>query len=102
VDEADFQDGLLLGLLIGEGHFGLSHGLPQVVVGMDVRHEPLLRWLTRRVPRSRLYGPYAHRGRHFFRWVARGVCIDLELAPILDSLPWDSIDPHSYGRYQFM
>ena len=38
-----FTSGLVLGLLIGGGHFGGDGRQPQVTLRMHVRHEPLLR-----------------------------------------------------------
>ena len=66
------DEGIIVGLLIGEGHFGGDGRQPQVTLRMHVRHEALLRWLVERLPRSRLYGPYDHGGRHYFQWMARG------------------------------
>src|SRR5437870_1076779 len=61
----DVERGLLAGVLIGEGHFGGDGKNPQITLRMHVRHESLFRWLERRFPRSRLYGPYNHGGRHY-------------------------------------
>ena len=66
------DEGIVVGLLIAEGHFGGDGRQPQVTLRMHVRHEALLRWLVERFPRSRLYGPYHHGGRHYFQWMARG------------------------------
>ena len=66
------DEGIVVGLLIGEGHFGGDGRQPQVTLRMHVRHEALMRWLAARFPRSRLYGPYHHGGRHYFQWMARG------------------------------
>lgn len=44
-----FAVGFLLGLLVGEGHFG-----NRVVVKMHVRHEQTLRWLERTFPGSKI------------------------------------------------
>ena len=59
----DYSLGVLIGVLIGEGHFGGDGVRAQVTVRMHVRHERLFRWLERVVPGSRLYGPYDHGGR---------------------------------------
>lgn len=47
----------MVGLLIGEGHFGGDGRYPQITLRMHVRHETLFHWLMRCFPRARLYGP---------------------------------------------
>jgi hypothetical protein len=81
----DFERGLLAGLLIGEGHFGVDRGTPHVVLGMSARHETLLRHVRSLLPGARLYGPYDYRGRFFFRLVLRGRTL-LPLVELFDSL----------------
>jgi hypothetical protein len=61
----DFERGFLLGLLVGEGHFGGDGRQAQVTLRMHTRHEHLFRWLVTAVPGSRLYGPYHHGGRSY-------------------------------------
>ncbi len=51
---------------------------------MHARHEPLFRWIERRFPGGRLYGPYHHGGRHYFQWMARGAYLREVLLPILE------------------
>ena len=97
-----FRAGLLLGLLIGEGHFGGDGRQPQVTVKMHVRHLPVLRWLLAASPGSRLYGPYHYDGRHFYQWMVRGTALRERLVPFLDALPWSEIDSHSFERYTGM
>src|SRR3977135_455846 len=96
-----FDRGVVLGVLIGEGHFGGDGKQPQVTLRMHVRHEALFRWLVRRFPRSRLYGPYPHRGRppppprfdappppatrHYFQWMVRGRALVEDLLPVLEA-----------------
>jgi hypothetical protein len=94
--------GLILGVLIGEGYFGGDGHQPHVAVKMHVRHEPLLRWLLQKIPGSKLYGPYKHTDRHYYQWMVRGSALKSVLVPLLDSLPFADIDPHSYERYQQM
>ena len=65
----DRDEGLVVGLLIGQGHFGGDGRQPHVTLKMHIRHEALLRWLEDRIPGSRLYGPYDHGGR-LFQWMA--------------------------------
>ena len=98
----DFEAGFILGLLVGEGHFGGDRKQPQVTVKMNVRHEHLLRWLLETVPGSKLYGPYHHGGRRYYQWIARGKTLTNSLIPLLDSFPFAQLDPHAYERYQRM
>lgn len=99
---AGFEEGLLLGILIGEGHFGGDSRRPQVTLRMHVRHEPLLRHFERRWPGARLYGPYHHDGRDYFQLMFRGSVLLYRLIPLLGRLPWDSIDPHTHARFRAM
>ena len=93
---------LLLGLLIGEGHFGGDGKQPHVVLRMHARHEPLFRWINVRWPLAKVYGPYHHGGRHYFQLMWRGNALRYGLMPWLESFPWVSIDAHSFGRYGAM
>ncbi len=63
----DLQRGLLVGILIGEGHFGGDGRYPHITLRMHVRHEGVFRWLQALFPRSRLYGPYHHGGRSYYQ-----------------------------------
>ena len=67
-----FDVGFLVGLLVGEGHFGGDGRQAQVTLRMHVRHEAIFRWLERTFPGGRLYGPYHHGGRDYLQWMARG------------------------------
>jgi hypothetical protein len=96
------DQGLLIGILISQGHFGGDGRQPQVTVKMHVRHEPLMRWLLTVCPGSRLYGPYHYDSRHFFQWMVRGKPLRETLIPILDGISWGQIDEHSYARYAAM
>src|SRR2546427_7857737 len=69
---AGFNLGLLVGVLIGEGHFGGDGRQPQVTLRMHTRHQRLFQWLERTFPGGRLYGPYHHGGRSYYQWMARG------------------------------
>ena len=80
---SDAEVGFLLGLLVGEGHFGGDGRQPQVTLRMHVRHEATFRWLERTVPGGRLYGPYSHGGRAYFQWMARGPYLREVLAPLI-------------------
>ena len=95
---APFEEGLLVGLLIGEGHFGGDGRKPQVTVRMHVRHEGLMRWLDAAIPGSRLYGPYHHGERHYFQWMVRDAALRDELLPILERHITPELDAHAHGR----
>ena len=97
-----FDQGLVLGVLIGEGHFGGDGQQPQVTVRMHTRHEALFRTLVELVPGSKLYGPYQHGGRSYFQWMVRGALLRETLVPMLDALPLERIDAHVYERYSDM
>jgi hypothetical protein len=101
-DLSGFDRGLLLGVLIGEGHFGGDGRQPQVTLRMHVRHEALFRWLVERFPRSKLYGPYHHGNRHYFQWMARGPALAEDLLPILEAELTPDLDAHVYERYRQM
>jgi hypothetical protein len=96
---SEFERGVVVGLMIGEAHFGGEGTTPACVIKMHVRHEPLLRWLHGLFPRSRLYGPYSYSGRHFFQWMLRGRAVEDLLALIEDDL---NLDPHTSSRVQRM
>ena len=97
-----FIAGMLLGLLVGEGHFGGDGKQPHVTLRMHVRHEPLLRWLREQFPGAKLYGPYNHGGRQYYQWMVRGEVLKNSLIPLIDALPLAQIDPYTYARYQQM
>jgi hypothetical protein len=93
--------GYLLGLLVGEGHFGGDGRQPQVTLRMHVRHEKLFRWLTVTFPGGRLYGPYHHGGRHYSQWMARGDYLRQVLVPLI-AAHRDWLDDHAGGRFDAM
>src|SRR5688572_30523105 len=64
-----FEIGVLVGILVGEGHFGGDGRQPQVTLRMHVRHEALFLWLGAHFPGGRLYGPYHHGGRSYYQWM---------------------------------
>jgi hypothetical protein len=97
-----FEIGFLVGLLVGEGHFGGDGRQPHVTLRMHVRHEAIFRWLERTFPRGRLYGPYHHGGRDYLQWMARGSFLRDELAPLLDRFLTPELDQHSFDRFQLM
>ena len=97
-----FSIGLLVGILVGEGHFGGDGKQPQVTLRMHTRHQALFEWLERTFPGGRLYGPYHHGGRSYYQWMARGRFLREELVPILDAHLSDDIDGHAFDRYLAM
>jgi hypothetical protein len=76
--------GFLIGLLVGEGHFGGDGRQPQVTLRMHTRHEETFAWLRRNYPGSALYGPYHHGGRSYFQWSARGRYLRDQIVPLVE------------------
>lgn len=99
---SDFDQGLLIGLLVGEGSFGGDGRQPQVTLRMHVRHEALFRWLEQAVPGSRLYGPYDHGGRAYFQWMVRGAALVESLLPLLEARVAPELDGHAATRLTAM
>lgn len=98
----DVERGLLAGILIGEGHFGGDGKNPQITLRMHVRHEALFNWLKDRFPRSRLYGPYHHNGRHYYQWMARGAALAEDVLPLVEEVLTEDIDAHVAQRVRAM
>jgi hypothetical protein len=98
---SEFEEGLLFGLLVGEGHFGGDGRQPQVTLRMHTRHERLFRWLEATFPEGRLYGPYRHGGREYFQWMVRGPFLREGLVPFLEARR-DYMDDHVAQRYDRM
>lgn len=97
-----FSLGFLMGILVGEGHFGGDGKQPQVTLRMHVRHEPIFRWLIHLVPGSKLYGPYHHSGRDYYQWMARGESLRKHLAPLIAKTTLRYLDPYAYARFKKM
>jgi hypothetical protein len=97
----DFSFGFLLGLLLGEGHFGGDGRQPQITLRMHSKHEKIFRWLERTVPEGRLYGPYHHGGRSYFQWMLRGPYLRKTLAPMIAARIAD-LDDHAANRFRDM
>jgi hypothetical protein len=93
-----FEQGIVVGVLIGEGSFGGDGKQPQITLRMHVRHEALFRWLIERFPRTKLYGPYGHDGRNYYQWMARGTALIEDVLPILDEALTDEIDGYASRR----
>ncbi len=101
-DLSDLERGVLVGVLVGEGHFGGDGRYPHITLRMHTRHEALFRWLERRFPRTRLYGPYDHGGRHYYQWMARGAALAEDVLPLLDGVLTDDLDAHAAARMRAM
>jgi hypothetical protein len=99
---SDFDRGFLIGLLVGEGSFGGDGRQPQVVLRMHTRHEAIFRWLEKRFPDCRLYGPYHHGGRSYYQWMARGRALVQDLLPLLASEDLAALDGHAAERFDAM
>jgi hypothetical protein len=89
-----FDAGFLVGILVGEGHFGGDGRQPQVTLRMHTDHAALFEWLMDRFPGSRLYGPYDHSSRSYYQWMARGPFLRDTLLPILER----HLRPHHSAR----
>jgi len=98
----DFEDGVLVGLLIGEGHFGGDGRQPQISLRMHERHLTLFHWLQRTYPGGRLYGPYEHGGRRYYQWMVRGSYLRDELVPLLRDRLEAGLDEYARGRFLAM
>jgi hypothetical protein len=98
----DFDAGYLVGLLVGEGHFGGDGRQPQITLRMHTRHARIFEWLVERFPESKLYGPYSHGGRSYYQWMARGGFLRDRLVPLLDQYITGELDEWVYQRYSNM
>jgi hypothetical protein len=99
---SDFDRGIVVGLLVGEGSFGGDGKQPQVTLRMHVRHEALFHWLMERFPETRLYGPYHHGGRSYYQWMARGPALVRDLLPLLEPALHPGLDAHAAERFEQM
>jgi hypothetical protein len=97
-----FAAGFLVGILVGEGHFGGDGKQPQVTLRMHTDHAALFQWLVERFPDSRLYGPYGHGGRSYLQWMARGPFLRDTLLPILERWMRPELSGRAWSRYQEM
>ncbi|MFL5847227.1 MAG: hypothetical protein ACJ762_21330 [Solirubrobacteraceae bacterium] len=98
----DLDRGIVCGLLLAQGSFGGDGRQPQITLRMHVRHETLLRWLTDRFPRSRLYGPYHHADRSYYQWMARGRGLVEDVLPVLEGVVTPALDIPAADRLQEM
>jgi len=99
---SDFDRGLFVGLLIGEGSFGGDGKQPQVTLRMHTRHEAIFRWLIERFPATKLYGPYHHGGRSYYQWMARGRPLVRDVLPVLEATLGPHLDGHAAQRLEEM
>ena len=99
---SEFEEGVLVGVLVGEGHFGGDGRQPHVTLRMHDRHEALFRWLERTFPGGRLYGPYEHGGRRYYQWMARGAYLRDELVPLLRRTLSPAVDRYAHARFTAM
>ena len=100
-DGDDLSVGFLLGLLVGEGHFGGDGRQPQVTLRMHVRHEETFEWLRRTYPGSALYGPYHHGGRSYYQWSARGRYLREHIVPLVERHR-SLLDAYTAARFDTM
>ncbi len=99
---SELERGILIGLLVGEGHFGGDGRQPQVTLRMHVRHAALFGWLERTFPGSRVYGPYNHGGREYYQWMARGAYLRERLVPLIADAITDDLDAYTAERLRQM
>jgi len=97
----EFSLGFMIGILVGEGHFGGDGRQAQITLRMHVRHERIFKWLVHLVPGSKLYGPYHHGGRNYLQWMASGEPLK-RLVPLLEQTTFRYIDPYSFDKFQKM
>ena len=95
---SEFDRGVLIGLLIGEGSFGGDGKQPQITLRMHTRHEAVFRFLVECFPESRLYGPYHHGGRSYYQWMARGRVLVRDVLPVLEAADLSGLDGHAAER----
>ena len=98
----DFDVGFLVGILVGEGHFGGDGRQPHVTLRMHTDHKALFEWIMERFPGGKLYGPYHHGGRHYYQWMARGAFLREKLVPLLDRYLNEHLDAKAALRFQAM
>lgn len=98
----EFDRGLVVGLLIGEGSFGGDGKQPQVTLRMHVRHEAVFRRLMEIFPRTRLYGPYSHGERSYYQWMARGQALVEDVLPVLEAGLGPELDAYAWARFEQM
>lgn len=98
----DFDVGFLIGILVGEGHFGGDGRQPHITLRMHTDHKALFDWITDHFPGGKLYGPYNHGGRRYYQWMARGEYLRKHLVPLLDQYLSDRLDTKAARRFREM
>jgi hypothetical protein len=98
---SDFDRGVLVGVLVGEGHFGGDGRQPQITLRMHTDHEALFEWIVEQFG-GRLYGPYNHSGRRYYQWMARGEFLRDELVPMLSERLKPEHSAKAYTRFNTM
>ena len=98
-DVTEFDAGFLVGILVGEGHFGGDGRQAQITLRMHTDHEAMFQWIMARFPGGRLYGPYHHANRSYYQWMARGAFLRERLVPLLDRYLTADLDERAYARY---
>jgi len=96
---SSFDAGFLVGILVGEGHFGGDARQPQITLRMHTDHAAVFAWLTEHVPGGHLYGPYEHSGRRYYQWMARGPYLRQQLVPLLDRWFGPQHSGRAHDRY---
>jgi hypothetical protein len=99
---SQFDEGMIVGILIGEGSFGGDGKQPQITLRMHTRHAALFAWLVERFPRSKLYGPYGHGGRSYYQWMARGPALVEDVLPVLERSLTPDLDAYAADRLAAM
>ncbi len=99
---SQFDRGVVVGLLVGQGSFGGDGKQPQVTLRMHTRHEALCHWLMERFPETKLYGPYHHGGRSYYQWMARGTVLVRDVLPLLEAELHPGLDGHAAQRLESM
>jgi hypothetical protein len=99
---SEFDHGVFVGLMVGQGSFGGDGKQPQITLRMHTRHEALLEWLIDRFPGTRLYGPYHHGGRSYFQWMARGEVLVRDVLPLLEDILNGRLDGYAAERLRTM
>jgi hypothetical protein len=98
----DFDAGFMIGLLVGEGHFGGDQVQPHVNLKMHTDHYNVFKWVTERFRFGELYGPYEHDHRHYYLWMARGEFLRQVMGPFLDQYLRPEHSQRVWDRYQAM
>src|SRR5262249_61538955 len=94
-----FREGLLVGILVGEGHFGGDGKQPQITLRMHTRHARLFEWIQSSFPGGKVFGPYTHGGRSYLQWMARGAFLREVMVPMLSRRLTADVDAKAYRDF---